>query len=81
VAICGKAVLQADGSYLLGFDPSVQDVTTCQYVVESGADVSNNFLQMSAEDGAVYSAGLISVWAAAWAFRGVIDVIKGSISE
>lgn len=81
MAVCGKAVLQPDGSYLLGFDPTVQDLTTCQYVVESGSDVSNSFLLMSAEDGGYFAAGLITVWMAAWGVKAVINVVQGSITN
>ncbi|NMM27829.1 MAG: hypothetical protein HHJ12_11225 [Glaciimonas sp.] len=81
MATCAIAVLQPDGSYFLKIDPSVSDVTACTYVVQSGADVANSILSMSAEDGSLISVGLVSVWAAAWGMKAVINVVKGSSNE
>lgn len=72
------AVAQLDGSFFLKLDPSVTDVTTCTYVVQSGADVANSILNMSAEDGGLISAGLVSCWMAAWGIKAILAVINGS---
>jgi hypothetical protein len=76
--VCAKGQQQADGSVLLVLDPLATDLTACTYVVESGADLSNSFSLMTAEDGGVFAAGLITCWLAAWGVRKIIDVIRGS---
>jgi hypothetical protein len=76
--VCARGVQQPDGSVLLALDPLATDFTACTYVVESGADLSNSFLLMTAQDGALFSSGIISVWAAAFWIRSIISVIKGS---
>lgn len=81
MATCAIAVLQPDGSYFLKINPSVIDVSTCSYVVQSGADIGNSLFSMSAEDGSLISAGLVSVWAAAWGIKAIINVVKGSTNE
>lgn len=82
MATCAIAVLQADGSYLLAIDPSVTNISTCTYVVESGADIANSILNMSAEDGGLISGGLITVWVAAWGVRQIIAIFnQGSSSN
>lgn len=81
MATCAVAVLQPDGSYFLKIDPSVTDVSTCSYVVQSGADIANSLFSMSAEDGSLVSVGIVSVWAAAWGIKAVITVVKGGSNE
>jgi len=81
MAVCAQAVQQADGTWLLALDPSVKDTSTCAYVVESGADVGSSLLHMSAQDGGIISAGLISCWMIAYGVRSLIDVIKGNQNE
>lgn len=58
--------------------PGVTDFSTCAFVVQSGADYGNNFMSLSAEDGGLISAGIVSVWMAAFGIKTVIAVIKGS---
>lgn len=77
MATCAVAVQQSDGSYTLTLAPSITDVSTCAYVVQSGADVANSLLMMSAEDGALVSVGMVSTWAAAWGILQVARVIRG----
>lgn len=82
MAACLKAVQQADGSLLLQLDPTAQDLTACAYVVESGAELSNSFLTMSASDGATYGGEVVGVWMAAFAIRAIVRVInQGSSNE
>lgn len=78
---CAIAVQQPDGSYFLKLDPSITDVSTCSYVVQSGADIANSLFNLSAEDGGLISAGLVSVWMAAWGIRAIVSVIRGSENE
>lgn len=59
-------------------DPYRSDVSKCEFVVTSGAEVANGLFSLSAADGAYLSAAIIGVWVAAYLIRSVIDVIKGS---
>lgn len=78
MAACVRAIQQPDGSMALALDPAATDLTACAYVVESGAELSNSFLQMSAADGATYGAEVVTVWFAAFAVRAIIEVLKGN---
>jgi hypothetical protein len=78
MTVCARTVLQPDGSLLLALDPSVADLGACAYVVQSGADFANTFASLSAEDGGLISAGIVSVWMAAFGIKAVITVINGS---
>lgn len=75
---CARAVQQADGSLALVLDQSATDVTACSYVVQSGPEIANSLVALSAEDGAAVSAMIVSVWAAAWGIRAVIDVVRNN---
>jgi hypothetical protein len=76
-AIDRKAgVTNPDGSVTPG-DPRT-DYQNCEYVVMSGADWANSPWNMSATDGALISAAIVSVWMAAYVVRSVINVVKGS---
>lgn len=81
MSTCAVAVQQTDGSYFLKLDPSITDVSTCTYVVQSGADIGNSLFSMSAEDGGLISVGIISCWSVAFGIKAVISVIKGSGSN
>lgn len=78
---CARAVQQADGSLALVLDPSATDLSTCAYVVQTGAELGNSLVSFSASDGALLSSGVISCWVAAYGIRSVIEVIKGSTNE
>lgn len=78
---CLKPIAQPDGSVLLVLDPMATDLTACAYVVESGAELSNSLLSMTAQDGGVWSAGVIAVWMAAYAVRSIISIIRSSTNE
>ena len=78
---CARAVQQADGSFALVLDPSATDLTACAYVVQTGAELGNSLVSFSASDGALLSSGVIACWVAAYGFRSVIEVIKGSTNE
>lgn len=80
MGICAK-VVQVNGEDLLALDPSQTNLTSCVYVVESGSDLANDFFRMSAQDGAVFSAGLISCWFTAWVCRLIVSIIKDSTNE
>jgi hypothetical protein len=78
VAQCVKAVQNPDGSLYLTPAPEVQDLSTCQYVLQSGAEVANSLFSLTAADGAELSFAIIGVWLAAFVVRSIIEVIKGS---
>lgn len=75
---CARAVQQADGSLALVLDPSATDVTACSYVVQTGPEIANSLVALSAEDGAEISASIVALWAAAWGIRAVINVVQNS---
>lgn len=81
MASCARAVQQADGSFVLALDPTAPDLSACPYVVSSGAELANSLFSLTAEDGAYVSMLIVSVWAAAWAARAVINVVKQGSSE
>lgn len=78
---CLKSVAQQDGSFLLAIDPSATDLTACSYVVESGAELGNSLLSMTAQDGGVYSGLIIGCWVIAICVRFVVQIIKGAENE
>lgn len=78
---CAKAVQQPDGSLALVLDPLATDLTACTYVVESGAELANSLLDLTAEDGGLYAGGIISVWCVAYGIRSVISILRSSEHE
>lgn len=81
MATCAVAVQQANGSYALFIDPSVTDVSTCSYVVQSGPDIANSLLTMSVQDGAIYGSAISGVFIAAWCFTAISRALKGGSNE
>jgi len=77
---CAKIVV-VNGENMIALDVGNPNLTTCSYVVESGVDVSNNFWTLSATDGAVFSAGVISCWMVAYGIRSIMFIVKGSSNE
>jgi hypothetical protein len=70
MAVCARALQQPDGSLLLALDPTVQDLSTCAYVIEDGS--SNGWRElgnMSMDNASVIGVGVGMVWAIAWSFR------------
>lgn len=78
MAICAKGVQQADGSIVLVLDPLAPDLSACQYVVQSGAELANSLFSHTAEEGWQMSAGIIACWAAAYTIRSIMKIIKDS---
>ena len=77
---CARAIQQADGTLLLALDPTVQDLSTCPYVVEDGASNAWRELgNMSTDNAMVIGIAVGGVWAVAYTFRLIIKAI--SISE
>jgi len=81
MAACARAVQQADGSLALVLDPTAADLSTCPYVVQSGAELANSLFSLTAEDGAYVSTAIISVWIAAYFIRSIIAVIKTPVES
>lgn len=72
MAVCARAVQQPDGSFLLGLDPAVTDLTTCAYVVETGSATGWRELGNMSIDNATEIGSYVGVvWAIAWGFRAV----------
>jgi len=76
MAACVRGVQQPDGSVVLVVDSTASDLSTCPYVVQSGAELQNSLFSLSAEDGGYLSASIIGVWVAAYAIRSVINVVN-----
>lgn len=81
MAICARGVTQADGSIVLVLDPAAPDLSTCPYVVQSGAELANSLFSLTAEDGAYVSSAIISVWIVAYFIRQIINVVKIGSSD
>lgn len=68
--VCAVPVKQADGSFLLGLDPSVTDSSTCPYVVETGGESGlSSLLSITASEAGLLSVAIASLWALAWGIR------------
>ena len=63
---------------VLMIDTTASNISTCNYVLQSGAEVANSPFTLTAEDGAQLSALIVGCWMAAYAVRSVINIIKGS---
>lgn len=77
MAVCAKAVQQADGSYLLALDPSRADLSTCAYVVDDGASNAWRELgNMSIDNAITISSAIGVLWAIAFSFRLIISSVS-----
>jgi hypothetical protein len=81
MAACAKAVQQPDGRFVLEVDPAATELTACQYVVQSGPELSNSLMLMTAEDGAIASGLIVSCWITAYYIRSVISMFRGSSKD
>jgi len=88
VASSSNIVTAADGgsrahAYALVPDPSVTDLTTCRFVVESGASTNawRELGNMSIENAQVISAYVGLVWAIAWGFKAIASSISQNEGE
>lgn len=82
--ICAKGVSGQDGNTYLVLDPTVQDLTTCQYVVETAGELANGLpLNLSLQDGTQLGFMLLLPLATAWTFKQVARVIgaSGNVAE
>jgi hypothetical protein len=70
MAVCARAVQQADGTFLLALDPTAMNLTACQYVVETGGVNAWRELGNLTPDGAQQIGLAIGVfWAISWGFK------------
>lgn len=77
MAVCAKAVQQADGTLLLALDPTVQDLSTCPYLVDDGASNAWRELgNMSIENAQVIGVAVGAVWAVAFTFRLLLRAVS-----
>lgn len=77
MAVCARAVQQADGTLLLALDPAAQDLSTCQYLVDDGASNAWRELgNMSIENAQVIGFGVGAVWAVSYTFRLLIQAVS-----
>lgn len=75
--ICAQGIQQADGSVVFALDATRADLSTCQYVVQTGGEVANGLpLSLSLEDGATYGFILSGPLIAAWAIKVVIRALQ-----
>lgn len=69
-------VIEVSGQLVLSPDPLTQDLTTCQYVVESGAySTFMDFLSMTPTEAHAIAGAAAGVLALAWVFRVLIRLI------
>jgi hypothetical protein len=77
MAVCARAVQQADGTLLLALDPAAQDLSACPYVVDDGASNAWRELgNMSIENAQVLGVAVGVVWAIAFTFRLLIKAVS-----
>lgn len=81
MAACAQAVQQPDGRLVLELMPAATDLSTCQYVVQSGAELANSLFSLTAVEGAKLSSGIIACWLVAYFGRTTINVIRQGSSN
>lgn len=70
--VCAHAIQQPDGVLLLALDPTAQDLSKCQYMVEDGSSNAWRELgNMSIQDAELIGGSVAVVWAIAWGFRAI----------
>lgn len=79
MASCVTATQQPDGSYVLTLDAANQNLSTCQYVLESGSDHGYGSLFDLSPDQAVSLGTAIALcWTVGWSYRQVIRALGSS---
>lgn len=70
MAVCAKVVTQQDGTLLLALDPAATNLTTCQYVVETGGYSAWRELgALSLDDAQALGLAVGLFWTLAWGFK------------
>lgn len=76
MAICAKTVLLTDGTPVLALDPSVTNVGTCQYVLQTGIEwVNGSLATMSPGEAAELAGYVCLLWTAAFCIRALIRTV------
>lgn len=82
MAVCARAVQQADGTLLLALDPTAQDLSTCPYVVQDGAmNAWQELGNLSIENAHVIGLSVGAVWAVAFTFRALARFLSSNQNE
>lgn len=80
--VCARAVQQPDGTLLLALEPTAQDLSTCQYLVEDGASNAWRELgNLSIENAHVIGLAVGAVWAVAFGIRAVVRALSLNSNE
>jgi hypothetical protein len=75
MAQCVTLQLVDDGSYRL-IPQSSPDLNSCTYVIQSGAEVGNSIVNLTPSQGLEISVYVCSIWALAWGFRQISNVLN-----
>jgi hypothetical protein len=77
-----SSIQNSDGSYSLEVLPMQTDLSQCQFVVISGSEAANGqLLQLTPSDAVTISIAVCAVWALAWGFKQLINLMKESPNE
>lgn len=80
--VCARAIQQPDGTLLLALDPTNQNLSTCQYLVEDGASNAWRELgNLSLQNAQEISVAVGLLWAMAWGFRTIGKAIPSESNE
>ncbi|HTD06234.1 hypothetical protein [Undibacterium sp.] len=82
MAICVSASTNPDGSLKLVPEPDKTDLSTCSYVLQSGAEVAESSLaNLTPAQGLEISMAVCALWALAWGIKQVANTLKGNANE
>lgn len=86
MAICAIAIQQADGSYLLGLDPTVTNPSACAYVVETGAEsVIGSLGSLTIDEASIIGGAVWALWAICFGIkqvaRSLLNPTEGNENE
>ena len=82
MALCVSAATNQDGSLQLVPDPSKTDLSTCSYVLQTGAEVAESSLaNLTPAQGLEISMAICALWATAWGIKQVANSLKGNANE
>lgn len=80
--VCARAIQQPDGTLLLALDPTNQNLSTCQYLVDDGATNAWRELgNLNLKDAQDISVAVGLLWAGAWVFRTIGRAIPSESNE
>lgn len=76
MAICALSHTLADGTVVIALDAQNTNLTTCQMVVNTGAEFNNDLMNFTPADALVVSSSVALLWALAWSFRVVLKSLS-----